>query len=234
VLIYELDCFNCGDRFSVPKRSLSGFCCTWCRDVASVVRYARGTMSDGRYEDQPDVRDAIKIKVAHVLGGVENSEWYERNHGAPRKIPPAVRAAVMGRDQGRCVKCGDEGTEVDHIRDGKPSLDNLQLLCKSCHRNKTSERLRPGDTLTERQELAWLDIMTRIQAPQALTPCDGSAWAESWRRSVMNIAQVDDVDVEQGLDQDLEDDDDFGAYDPGDYDGGFGPNSYFAHSMLKD
>jgi 5-methylcytosine-specific restriction endonuclease McrA len=172
VLTYQLDCFNCDDPFTVTKQSLSGFCRTWCRDVESVIRYARGTRSDGRYEADPDVRYAVDIRIAHVLGGVENSEWYERNHAEARTIPPAVREAVTRRDEGRCVKYGDEGTEIDHIRDGEPSIENLQLLCKNCHREKTQERLKPGNTLTERQELTWLDITTRIRATEPLRVCD--------------------------------------------------------------
>jgi 5-methylcytosine-specific restriction endonuclease McrA len=57
----------------------------------------------------------------------------------------------MRRDRYTCRVCGTRARrqqlEVDHIREiarGGASLDydNLQTLCKSCHRRKTSEFLR--------------------------------------------------------------------------------------------
>lgn len=47
--------------------------------------------------------------------------------------------ALHGRD---CLKCGDVATEIDHIVElnagGTNDLDNLQPLCKACHKAKTS------------------------------------------------------------------------------------------------
>ncbi len=47
--------------------------------------------------------------------------------------------AMHGRD---CMKCGDVATEMDHIIEldngGSNDLDNLQPLCRSCHKAKTS------------------------------------------------------------------------------------------------
>lgn len=52
-----------------------------------------------------------------------------------------LRSQVLKRDE-VCVSCGGVATEVDHIRPlaigGTNELDNLQLLCSSCHRKKTS------------------------------------------------------------------------------------------------
>lgn len=75
----------------------------------------------------------------------------------------AARFYVMRRDRYTCRVCGTRARrrqlEVDHIREiarGGASLDydNLQTLCKACHRRKTSEflrgrghRLDVGDTL---------------------------------------------------------------------------------------
>lgn len=50
-----------------------------------------------------------------------------------------VAFQVHGRD---CLKCGDVATEIDHIieldKGGTNDLDNLQPLCKACHKAKTS------------------------------------------------------------------------------------------------
>jgi len=58
-----------------------------------------------------------------------------------------LRAKVIERAMGVCEECMawsrvTPGTEVDHIKPkaqgGSDSLDNLQLLCESCHRIKTA------------------------------------------------------------------------------------------------
>lgn len=66
-----------------------------------------------------------------------------------------VRAQVLVRDGGLCQVCADAGritpncNEVDHIVNkaagGTDDLDNLQTICKPCHRAKTTaERLGQG------------------------------------------------------------------------------------------
>lgn len=59
-------------------------------------------------------------------------------------LSTSVRQAVLSRDGGRCVRCGsDELLQIDHRRPtymgGLDEIDNLQTLCRSCHRKKTSE-----------------------------------------------------------------------------------------------
>jgi hypothetical protein len=54
-----------------------------------------------------------------------------------RRLSPETRAAVIGRNKGRCVLCGAIGTDIDHIGGSSGDLSNLQLLCKECHRRKT-------------------------------------------------------------------------------------------------
>ena len=40
-----------------------------------------------------------------------------------------------------CNYCGDVGLEVDHVIElaagGEDSIENLQVLCKACHKQKT-------------------------------------------------------------------------------------------------
>jgi hypothetical protein len=42
-----------------------------------------------------------------------------------------------------CNYCGDVGLEVDHVIElaagGENSIENLQVLCKNCHKIKTSK-----------------------------------------------------------------------------------------------
>jgi 5-methylcytosine-specific restriction endonuclease McrA len=62
---------------------------------------------------------------------------------APRRepIPREIRLAVWERDGGRCVECGsDFDLQYDHVipfaMRGATTVENLQLLCASCNREK--------------------------------------------------------------------------------------------------
>jgi 5-methylcytosine-specific restriction protein A len=59
-----------------------------------------------------------------------------------------IRDAVMARDCGLCVACQAKGkitpgAEIDHkvalVNGGDDNPDNLQTLCKECHREKTAQ-----------------------------------------------------------------------------------------------
>ena len=65
----------------------------------------------------------------------------------PRKeFSKKVKVAAFQRSGGRCEACtarlGPGNVEYDHIipteLGGPATLDNCQVLCKSCHRGKTS------------------------------------------------------------------------------------------------
>lgn len=66
----------------------------------------------------------------------------------------AIRRRVLARDHHRCVRCGQDGNQVDHIiprkRGGDDDLDNLQTLCVECHKRKSSaEAQRGGHRVSE-------------------------------------------------------------------------------------
>ena len=78
---------------------------------------------------------------------------YEAFHRDPRwsRIMDwkVVRVRVLERDGSRCVICGNEATEVDHIieiQDGGAEFEvsNLRSLCHKCHVKKTSFRRKFG------------------------------------------------------------------------------------------
>lgn len=71
--------------------------------------------------------------------------WQNPSRGAPHKL----RKATKQRDGYKCVKCGStESLEVDHIlntaQGGTHTLNNLQTLCHTCHKQKTRQEMSKG------------------------------------------------------------------------------------------
>lgn len=59
-------------------------------------------------------------------------------------IPKEVQREVWRRDRAKCVECGSsEKLEYDHIiprsKGGSDTTRNIQLLCESCNRKKSSK-----------------------------------------------------------------------------------------------
>ena len=69
-----------------------------------------------------------------------------------KKLPPKDRAALYLRCDGKCSGCGSkESLEIDHILPlalgGDNSLDNLTLLCFSCHRGAGGSKSKTADDI---------------------------------------------------------------------------------------
>lgn len=82
-----------------------------------------------------DLRKRHKLERAHTLLTVDD------NPQRREPIPEDVQRFVYRRDGGRCVKCGSgELLQFDHIipvvMGGATTPENLQVLCKSCNREK--------------------------------------------------------------------------------------------------
>ena len=63
---------------------------------------------------------------------------------AKRHVSRKVASQVWQRDGGKCVECGGcENLEFDHIipfsKGGATSLNNIQLLCRKCNREKSNK-----------------------------------------------------------------------------------------------
>lgn len=60
---------------------------------------------------------------------------------------PALRGAVLYRDDFECQVCGDPATEVDHIfprsLGGPDEFENLQAICGPCNKAKGANWLHP-------------------------------------------------------------------------------------------
>lgn len=64
----------------------------------------------------------------------------------PRNVATLTKRRVAARMKWRCNKCDtlvDEYYEIDHTiplaEGGSNKLDNLQLLCSTCHKTKTRD-----------------------------------------------------------------------------------------------
>jgi hypothetical protein len=59
-------------------------------------------------------------------------------------LPESIRSEVWRRDMGKCTQCGsNQNLEFDHIipisKGGSNSVNNLQLLCRSCNASKSNK-----------------------------------------------------------------------------------------------
>lgn len=168
---YFLDdhCANCLAEIPIDIKGL--FCSSWCREIASQVRYLRRVSRDGRIDD-PLVQYAVQTKNAFLLAG---------GYAAlGRRLTTRIRAEVRVRDAGHCQTCGKPGTEVDHIAGNSDDLSNLQLLCDDCHHAKTAKGMVPA---SEDDRLLLLGMMATRVAPDdpQLLADDEQGWNEKWR-----------------------------------------------------
>jgi 5-methylcytosine-specific restriction endonuclease McrA len=161
---YPFPCPNCSVTFADVKL----FCSDLCKDEAKCVRYWRRCRADGRDED-PKVKEAIDIKLAHILNG-----GYDE---AARRLPKSVRRLVIDRDGGRCQICGEPGTEIDHISGNSSALTNLQLLCNTCHNKKTVAQFRRITKESHPEKWATVQrLWRRARAAEPLLLCDDESW----------------------------------------------------------
>ena len=96
------------------------------------------------YEEILEVQDLEK-EMADIadgkaeLGRRDPIDYQDPSH--PGYIPPVVRRKVWIRNKGQCAACGSrEDLQYDYIvaisGGGNNTLDNLQLLCKTCNQEK--------------------------------------------------------------------------------------------------
>jgi HNH endonuclease len=168
-----LDCLNCDSPQPVTAKPGALFCGEACGQFAGTIRYVRRVTRDGRIDD-PLVREAVRNRLAFAVSG-----GYP---GKARTLDPAIRKAVVERDCGNCVVCGQPGTEIDHIASSSADLTNLQLLCHECHQKKTSQNFRPIEAGSP-QELLRFELELRISSPVPIRKCDDEeAWPTLWRQ----------------------------------------------------
>jgi HNH endonuclease len=88
-------------------------------------------------------RATQRLDRAHTLLNVEEG-GEQRRPGQRQPIPREVRRAVFERDSGQCVERGSNfDLQYDHVLlvalGGATTIDNLQLLCGTCNRDKGAD-----------------------------------------------------------------------------------------------
>jgi hypothetical protein len=94
-------------------------------------------------ELERELTDHSDIKAEDVKAEIDQqdpTDYQESSH--PGFITPVVRRKVWIRNKGQCAVCGSrENLQYDYIvptsDGGNNTLDNLQLLCKSCNQEKS-------------------------------------------------------------------------------------------------
>jgi 5-methylcytosine-specific restriction endonuclease McrA len=167
-------CQNCDAQLTLEQaRRGTLYCSEKCSQTASAVRYGRATLRDGRYERDPQVRDALEQKIAHSLGG-----------GYPekaRKLSPEQREAIFTRDNRRCRLCGAPATEIDHIAGSSSDPKNLQALCKPCNMAKAAANFRSA---TPEEAAEGNAIWARIRATRPVRLCDNEKQWDELRKEI--------------------------------------------------
>ena len=168
-------CPNCDVPALDAKGSL--FCSELCNQEASLIRYVRRAISDGRVADVDVLRDGIGTPLLMLRsGGYPTRE---------RTVPAATRRLVIARDGSRCQLCGADGAnEIDHIRGSSNDATNLRLTCRICN----GDRVRDGAVIIEDPEILALAnaqitrLAQRIAADTSLRICDDEVnWSTAWR-----------------------------------------------------
>ena len=92
---------------------------------------------------------------------------WEKRHGINRKTWAWTRLQILEESGWRCSSCGGYGNEVDHViplskGGGIYDQENLQVLCRDDHIEKTAEENRNRRVLTG-PESAWGELVNQIQ-----------------------------------------------------------------------
>lgn len=156
-------CANCGSLMHANVQQL--YCSDLCRQIPKFIRYVKRRRVEGT-DSNEDIDYAIKIRMAHIYsGGYPDTE---------RRITGPAREAVFEKYSNRCAQCGEVGTDVDHIAGSASALENLQLLCWECHRDKSEQSLQPVSPMSVHE--IYLPIMRRLEMGAAQQPSDDLRW----------------------------------------------------------
>lgn len=97
--------------------------------------------------------DAINVFTDEVSAAADHVRFPLQRTGEREPISSMLRLLVWLRDEGRCVRCGEDSrdrlTQLDHVvpwsAGGADCGSNLRVLCQPCNQQR-SNFLEPGGT----------------------------------------------------------------------------------------
>jgi hypothetical protein len=93
-------------------------------------------VADGRFESDPTIEEALRMRVAQILAG-----GYDEK---ARRVSPALWERIMERDGRRCVICGEPATQIHHIAGSDSAEGNLRATCATCNPRLAQAQLVPA------------------------------------------------------------------------------------------
>ncbi|MDA8312281.1 MAG: hypothetical protein M0Z46_17075 [Actinomycetota bacterium] len=175
-------CVNCDGTTVTVASPL--YCSPGCRQAAELVRYVRSATADGRIT-QADVREAIQMRLAMVLGG-----GYPESE---RRVAAALRWAVFERAEGKCEECGrvldfdgssgdpDAVATIQHKAGNSNDMEDLAAFCRRCNTADAQAKFVPVQPGSPEALLAQ-ELRVRWSAPSPLRVCDDhETWGSLWR-----------------------------------------------------
>jgi len=175
----SVPCASCG----IQHENRGPFCGDYCKAVAEFIRLCRRWIREPAKQADPEYPYVLQVRLAFLNADfLGRGTVYDEN---ARHLSSAQKAAIWERDQGRCVRCGKPGAEVDHISSSSDDPANLQLLCLDCHHAKTRQAMAPVTDAADREALDrfYTALGRRINATQPMNACDNEqSWSKLWRR----------------------------------------------------
>jgi 5-methylcytosine-specific restriction endonuclease McrA len=137
-------------------------------DHAAYMRKRRRSNKEMRKRDNDKVRAYQKTKVGRASLKAGNLNTRAKTNGYIGKVTKEDILAIWS--DYRCVLCGEnESLVIDHRKalsmGGTNTIDNLQLMCNSCHLQKSACERRLSSDLNDSNIPEWFWQMIEEEPP---------------------------------------------------------------------
>ncbi|WP_206119938.1 HNH endonuclease [Cellulomonas sp. HD19AZ1] len=247
-------CANC--LRPIPEEIAGLFCSSWCAEAAETVRWMRRVTCRDRLDD-PEVLRTAHVRLAMLVMGGYQAE----TRRVPPKVRAFVIERAGGRCE-KCSEPGAEVDHIAGHSPDPSNLQYLCKSCHTAKTDAVvfgpgGFQMPQADAMptdVDEAELPPLDpvrehILTRVTFEDPALLCDDEVeWPKVWRtrraaRKARLLARAEEAGldatalrgmtwaqiVDEIADALTED-----APAPPDYDGGYGPDSYYARAMNRD